>query len=289
MSNIAITTECVADLPQSLLEEKDIDIIYYDIATETGLFRDTDEVDANNIMEYMIGGSKKAQSVVPNANDYKNFFKRKLEDYDELIHICISSGISNAIENATLARAKMGIDGRRIHIVDSKCLSSGQGLIAMEAARCRDEGMKSAEIVSHLENYRSRVYTTFLANNADYLYYNDKVSKTVMKICNKFFVHPVLWMKDGKLTLKRVFIGSYEKAAARYIAGVLKNPNSIDSANGFLTYAGCGHEMLNGIQKQLREIKQFDDLHEQQASATVSCNCGPLTFGILFVYNEGCV
>ena len=286
MHDIMITTECVADLPPSVLEKKNIKIIDYDVKTEEGLFRDTDEVDAGNLMEYMTGGKKKAQSVVPGANDYKNFFRKRLEECDELIHICISGGISVALEHAKLGRAKLGVDGHRVHLIDSKHLSSGLGLLVLEALRFRDEGLDSASIIKRVEETIPRIRTSFLSNNADYLYYNGKVGKNMMKLCKYLQLHPVLYMKNGVLTLKRVYVGDYHRASSRYIEYLLRDVEQIEKQTAFVTYAGCGHEVLSRIQREVYKYVPFQTLWEQQASATVSCNCGPLTFGVLFIAKE---
>ena len=282
MHNIAITTECVADLPEKLLEEKHIDIIYFDVETETGIFRDTDEIDAQNIIEYMLGGEKKAQSVVPSANDYKNFFRKRLEEYDEVIHISISSSVSNACKNAELGRAKLGIDGRKIHLIDSGHLSSGLGLIVLEAVKGREEGLESSAILEKLKGITGRISTSFIVNNADYLFYNEKVGKNAMRLCKYLHLHPVLHMQDGKLVVKRFYMGNYKKATSRYISDVLRRADRIDTSIGFCTYAGCSHAMLERIKGEVEKKMVFEQYWEQAASVTVSCNCGPNSFGILF-------
>lgn len=287
MNSIIVTTECVADLPSTyLMDNSDIERIYYDVKTEGGLFRDTKEITSQNVLEYMMGGNKVAISIIPSANDYKAFFTDRLKEYDEVLHICISGGISEAFENANLARAKMGREGHKIHIVDSRHLSSGQGLITMEAVRCREMGMKCKDIIVHLNNYIPRVSTSFLAYNADYLYYNHKVSKSVKVICDVFKLHPVLEMVDGKLTVRKVYIGNYEKCASRYIKNLLGKSDMIDKTNGFITYSGCNEEVLEHVHKELDKYIKFDNMFEGPASATVSCNCGPSTFGILFARKE---
>jgi len=286
MHNITITTECVADLPQAVYKENEIDIIYYDIRTSGGIFRDTVEIDSQNVMEHIMDGKNTAISVIPTANAYKHFFEEKLKEYSEVVHICISSGISDAYNNAVLAKVKMGRDGEKIHVVDSKHLSSGQGLLVMEAVRCRNEGMSSEEILKTIETMIPRVSTTFMTNNADYLYYNHKVSKGIMDFCNVFHIHPVLAMIDGKLILKKIHIGSYNGAAKRYIKNTLGDVKKIDQSVAFITYAGCSEEGLQLVQDKVKEKITFNQLYEQQASATVSSNCGPKTFGILFVTKE---
>lgn len=284
MNNIIITTECVADMPSNYRKEfRDVDLIYYDIKTDGGIFRDTKEITSLNVLEYMMGGHKVAISVIPSANDYKNFFTEKLKEYDEILHVCISSGISEAYENANLARAKMGREGHKIHIIDSRHLSSGQGLITMEAIRCRDNGMSCKDILAHLDEYIPRVSTSFLANNADYLYYNKKVEKSIMSICRLLSLHPVLEMINGKLTVKKVYMGNYKKCAIKYIKKTIGKVDEIDTSNGFITYAGCSEELLEYVNEELGKRIKFDRLFQGQASATVSCNCGPSTFGVLFV------
>ena len=282
MHNIAITTECVADLPKELLEEKHIDIIYFDVETETGIFRDTDEIDAQNIIEYMLGGEKKAQSVVPSANDYKNFFRKRLEEYDEIIHISISGGVSSAYKNAELGRAKLGIDGRKIHLVDSGHLSSGLGLLVLKATEYRDDGIDSNAIVEKLKYDTDRIFTSFIVDNVDYLYYNNQVGKYAMKLCKLLHLHPVLHMEGGKLEVQRFYLGNYKKATSRYISDALRRADRIDTSIGFCTYAGCSHAMLKRIKGEVERKIVFEQYWEQASSVTVSCNCGPKTFGILF-------
>lgn len=282
MNSIAITTECVADLPLQIYQDKGIDIIYYDIKTGEGVFRDTEEIDSENVIEYMDGGLNQVYSVVPTANDYKNFFNKKLRNYDEIIHICISQGVSEAYGNAQLAKVKMGRDGAKVHIVDSRHLSSGQGLLALQAAQLRKEGKTCSDIVKQLQNFIPLISTTFLADNANYLYYNGKVSKAVKDMCNFFHIHPVLALIGGKMTVHKVYIGSYRSAAKRYIRNVLKNSKKIDTSRGFITYAGCSDEILTMVEQELSLHIKFKELRKQMASATVSSNCGPGTFGILY-------
>ncbi len=283
MNNILISTECVADLPVSLREENHIDIIYYDIRTDGGVFRDTDEIDSQNIMEYMVGGKKKAYSVIPTANDYRSYFNKRLREYDEIIHICISGGISEAYNNALLGRAKMGLEGNRVYLIDSRHLSGGQALVALEAVACKNEGMSCKEIVAHLQELIPKISTTFLAENLNYLYYNGKVKKAIMDFCNQLMLHPVLSMEDGKLTVKRAYFGKYRNAAKKYIRNIAKNSDKIDAENGFLIYSGGNVELLEMIKETTNASVSFENLYCQQASATISCNCGPNAFGILYV------
>lgn len=285
MHSILISAECVADLPLNNPYD-DMTVIYYDIQTEEGLFRDTKEIVSVNVLEYMAGGHKKAVSIIPSADDYKYFFEKMLVEYDEIIHIAVSAGISEAYHNAEIGRSRLGRNSSKVFIVDSRNLSSAQAMIAMEAARCREEGMKCKEIVEHLKSYIPRVEISFLAFSADYLCYNGKVGKNIMNICNSFHLHPLLKIVNGKLTVKGVYVGNYRKCASRYIRKTLGNCNNIDRQVGFLTYVGCSEDQLDRIRRELDKRITFKNLYEGPASTTVSCNSGPSTFGIIFAREE---
>ena len=73
MQNVLISTDCVADVPAEFVKKYNIGIIYYTIKTDSGEFRDTDEITAANIMEYLAGGTKKALSVIPCLWKYELF------------------------------------------------------------------------------------------------------------------------------------------------------------------------------------------------------------------------
>lgn len=286
MSKIIISTECVADLSEQLRKEFDVHYIYYDLQTEEGVFRDNDEIDALNIIEYMRDGKKKVKSVSLTPEKFETYFDGLFEECDEIVHICIGEGLSESYGCATAAKAMMGEKGDRIHIVNSTHLSSGLALVVVEAGRLRALGLSAKEIADESEKVAAYVSTSFIAYNADYLYYNGRSSKRVKKLCNMLNLHPVLHVKDGKLVLKRVYIGNYDRASARYIKSMLKKHDDIDSTQAFLTYAGCSHRKLEEVKQVIGKYVEFKQLHEVQASATVSCNCGPNTFGILFRRKE---
>ncbi len=283
---VGIVAECVCDLPKSYLTEHNIDIVYFLIETDSGVFTDTDEITAENILGYMQSGGKKSKSSAPEPEVYRKVFEKNLKKYDEIILVAISSGVSRSCENAEKAVSEMGEIGSRVHIFDSEHLSTGLGHMVMKAAETAESGLSAKEILSELAELRDRVSTSFITENVDFLYRSGKVSDKIKKICSAFNIHPVLAMKNGELTLKSVGIGKYEKACARYIRRELKNSDKIDKKRAFLTYAGCSVKTLERVRYEINEKCRFERLIQTKASATVSSNCGPNSFGVLFIKNK---
>ncbi len=280
---VKIVAECVCDLPRTWLSKHNVDIVYFTIETDRGVFLDTLEITSENIISYMKSGGKNAHSAAPLPAVYKETFEKNLAEFDDVILVAISSGVSLSCENADKAVELLGEKGRRVHIFDSGHLSSGLGHLVIKAAKLAEKGHTASEILAALEALKDKVSTSFIAENADYLYMNGKVSEKVKKICTLFDIHPILMMKNGELTLKSVTRGDYRKACRRYIKRTLSRAKSIDKTVGFITQAGCNTKMIEWIKSEVSKEFEFENLVVTKASATISSNCGPNTFGVLFV------
>ncbi len=282
-NKICITTDCVCDLPDEMLKKNNVDIIYFYVVTDSGRFKDVDEITAQNIFDYLINGGVKSITEAPHAEEFEKFFTEKLRYYDHVIHICISSKISKSVEYATQAVAKMGNDGKRVSVIDSWHLSTGIGHLVLQAAKMARGGAGREQIISEMEKMRGKVSTSFMADNADYLYLNGKVSRNVQKICSFFKIHPVLGMKDGYLKLKSFQIGDYEKSAVKYIQNELRHQKNINNKRLFVTHAGCSVSDIKMVKNEINRIMKFEEVTVTRASATISGNSGPRTFGILYI------
>lgn len=284
MKRTGITTDCVCDLPDDYLRANGIDLMYFYITTDTGRFRDGYAITSGNILEYLENGGKKAVTNAPEPREYKEFFEENLKQHDELIHIAISSQVGMSCANAMAALKLMGENGEKVTVIDSEHLSTGMGHMVMRAMELRDSGKSRAEIIEEIESMKSKLSTTFITENADYLYRNGRVSETVRKLCALFKFHPILVLKNGRITLKTIRVGNYEKSVMRYVRNELKHIDRIDKRRLFITHAGCKVKMLSQIKAEVEKLGRFDEMIVTQASATVSGNCGPGTVGVLFVY-----
>lgn len=283
---ICITTDCVCDLPNDMLRENNIDVVYFYIETDTGRFRDVSEITAQNIFDYLRDGGQKSKTNAPEPDEFIEVFTDKLKVYDEVIHIATGSSVSASVKNSKSAAEQMGSLGERVHIFDSGHLSTGIGHIVLKAAEMVKNGVSdSGTILAELEKMRSMVSTSFMADSADYLYRNGRVSKAIQVICGIFNIHPVLAMKNGVLGLKSIQIGNYERSALRYVRKELRTPG-IKTNRLFITHAGCTASDIRVIRSEVNRIMKFDSVIVTKASATVSGNSGPRTFGLLYVKDE---
>lgn len=279
---IRITTDCVCDLPSEFLKSADVDVIHFYISTTKGRFRDGSEISAANVLDYLRNGGTKAESEAPTVEDYISFFSDNMKKCDELIHITIASALSCSYENAVKASELMGENGKNIHVIDSKSLSTSIGILVIKAIEMQRAGSSWKEICDAVNEMAPNISTTFMTVNTEYLYRNGRVNKAVNSICTLLKAHPVLTLRDGQITLKNIRFGNYKKAFCRYIKSELKNENAINKKRAFITHAGCSLKDLTMIKEYVASCCDFEEIIITKASATISCNCGPRSFGVLF-------
>ena len=85
MSRIIITTDCVCDLSEELIEKYGIKIIHFYVVTEHGWFKDLEEITSGNIVEYFERGGNQVLSKAPFKEEYEAFFETVLKDGDEIL------------------------------------------------------------------------------------------------------------------------------------------------------------------------------------------------------------
>ncbi len=276
---IAITSESVADIPASLLEKYGIDLIPHKVETQEGVFADGREIDSDGLLEYM-ADDHNVRTHAPSVKEHEEFFAKSLSRANNILHITISSRVAHS----GFDEAK---DGARafdsVTIFDSRHLSSGQGLLAIEACKLASSGMSVGEIIKRLEYARKYVHTNFIVENLDYLARSKQVSFRIAAICKAIMVHPVIEMKNGKMTVGQIFFGSRSHSWTKYIASCLSNVSDIDKSTLFITYVGLNKKDLDLIKAIVEKRVKFDNVYCQKASPAIAVNSGPGTFGLLFL------
>lgn len=280
MKKVWITSDCTCDMSEELLNEFEVEVIHFYITTDHGCFKDMAEITANNVVEYFDGGGYQISTAAPAPYEYADFFRKMLEQTEEIVHIAIGSALSMSYHNAVVAAEQFG---GRVHVVDSQHLSTGIAHLVIRAVELARAEKTPEEIVSEIERVRTKVSTTFIAENADYLFRTGRVSKLVKKVCSALKIHPVLVMKNGDMKLKTVQIGGYEESVAHYVKSELRKKQNIVKDRMFITYTTCPLKVVNSIKKQVNELCPFDSVMETRASATITSNCGANTVGVLFV------
>lgn len=84
-------------------------------------------------------------------------------------------------------------------------------------------------------------------------------------------------------------MGSFSHVTKHYIRKVLANAGSIDPRILIITYVGLSNQRLQYIQKLVKQHCPFERIYLQKASSAIASNCGPGSFGLLFMRKNDAV
>ena len=276
--SVVITTESVADLPNEIIQKYGIAVLPHKVITAEGVFKDGKEIETLGVLKYMENINNKVKPLGPTVKEAEDFFAKQLASANNVIHISISSKVENSGYGPAMEAAK-SFDN--VFVVDSAHLSSGQGLMVIEACRLAEEGKSAEQIIEKLEGLKKKIHTSFIVDNLDFLARAGQVSNGTSNIVKSLMGRPVLKLKKGKMGLGMTYFGSRESAWRSYINTILSSGN-IDRRVLFVTYVGINKRETEWIRSQIEKRMKFDEIYFEQASPAIAVNCGRGTFGLLY-------
>ncbi|MCR4739972.1 MAG: Hpt domain-containing protein, partial [Lachnospiraceae bacterium] len=231
----------------------------------------------NELVRYINDG-KNAVSSPPDVKSYTEFFARQLKKAHHLIHISITTSMSDDYRIAYEAAKSFD----NVTVINSECLSSAAGILVLIAHKLAQQNIPVPEIVKELENVKQRLRCSFVIDTTEFMAKKGLVSPGLDKIARALGVHPGLRIKDDKSGIGSIWMGSTEIAYKRYIHSAFPVDIIPDSDVVFVTYVDIPSDTLKWIKEEISKIAYFEHVVFQQASAAISSNCGPGTFGILY-------
>ncbi len=279
---IRITSDSTCDL-NHLVEERNIGILALQVNLGANAYHDGVDITPEDIFAYVAETKELPKTSAPSIGDYEDFFKSQLELADELIHFNISSKSSGSHNFAK--QAAESFNGK-VRVIDSKALSSGQGLLVLKACDLRDEGKSADEIVATIEELRERVNTSFVPDSLDYLHKGGRVSGMVKTVASMFKIHPLIYMEDGQLVPGKKYKGKMSFLIKQYINDLKELYPDYDKSRCFITHSSADQELVDAAKAQVKEVFEFDEVIETVAGSIITSHCGKGTLGVLFVYNK---
>jgi len=276
-ASVVITSSSMCDLPDSVIRKLHIPIIPFVVKTDEGEFRDGVHLDAYELIRHISAG-KEAVSSPPNENDYTEFFAHALKKAHHLIHISITTSMSKDYYAASEAARSFD----NVTVINSGCLSSATGLLVLIGCKQAQQGMQVEDIVSELEMMKQRLRCSFIINTTDYMVKKGLISRNLHRIAESLSLHPAIKIRGDKAGLGGIWAGRTQRAYRKYISKALPVDSIPDSEVVFVTYADLPSDTLAWIEEEIKKTAFFEHVVFQQASAAITSNCGPGSFGILY-------
>lgn len=224
-----------ADLAKEHFENRNISYICFHYSIDGKEYMDDlgQSMPFDQFYKAMAEGAETRTSQV-NIAEYLEYFSKMLEQGKDILHVCLSSGISgtyNSAQNAAMI-ARERFPERKIYIVDSLGASSGYGLLMDTLAGLRDEGKTIDEVRDWLNENRLRLHHWFFSTDLTFYVKGGRISKTAGMVGTILNICPLLNMDH----LGRLIPRSKIRTKRRVIREIVDQMQTF--ARGGLDYSG---------------------------------------------------
>ena len=276
---VVITADSTCDLSQELKERFAIHTVPLTILLGEDSYYDGVDFTTEDIYKRYREDGTLPKTAAPGIQQLTDFFTQFLEQGCEVVHLDISSELSGTYNNACIAASEL----EGVHVVDTRMLSTGVGLLALEGAECRDRGMCAADIAEHLRALTDKVDTSFVLDTLEFMWKGGRCSGVAALGANLLYLKPGLEMKDGKLGVYKKYRGNIQSVYRQYVKERLAGAE-IRPGHVFVTDSGeVPDEILDELMTMARKAVPGAEIHNTKAGCTVTSHCGPKTLGILFI------
>ena len=277
--NIKILSDSTCDLSQAILEENNITLVPLTVIMADQQYKDGVTITPAQIFDHVAAGGDLCSTSANSVGEYEDWFRKYAADYDGVLHITIGSGFSSCFQNACIAAQEFD----NVAVVDSMNLSTGQGLVVLEACRLAKQCNTLEELREKVQAFTSRVEASFLVDKLNYLVKGGRCSAAAALGANLLNLKPCIEVRDGKMIVVKKYRGNYAKCLANYVKDRLDGRDDLTREILFVTKTPVTDECHAAVMEAIDQCPAFETMYETNAGCTVSCHCGPGTLGVLFV------
>ncbi|MBR3909629.1 MAG: DegV family protein [Clostridia bacterium] len=278
-NNIIISSDSTCDLSAELRERYNVSIIPLGVTLGDKTYFDGVDIVPDDIYAHHTKTGELPKTTAANVGDCIDYFKPFADAGKTVIHLALSAEFSSTYNNACLAASEF----ENIYVVDSRNLSTGNGLLVIAAAEMAQSGMEATEIVEKLNALAPCVDASFVIDKLDYLHKGGRCSALAMLGANVLKLKPCIEVKNGKMGVGKKYRGKYGAVLQEYVAERLADTENIDLDRVFVTHAGVDMEIVNAVVEQVKKTAPFKEVFMTRAGCTISSHCGADTLGVLFV------
>ena len=288
MSNFIISCCSTADLTEEHFKARDISYICFHFELNGKEYTDDlgKSIPFDQFYKAMADGAETKTSQV-NADEFETYFESFLKEGKDILHVCLSSGISGVINSAMIARSELEerYPDRRIYIVDSLGASSGYGLLMDRLADLRDEGKSIEEVRDYAEAHKLNLHHWFFSTDLTFYVKGGRISKTAGFIGGALSLCPLLNMDNEGHLIPRYKIRT-KKKVIRAIGDKME-----ECADDGLEYSGKCYISHSGCYEDARAVAdlveaRFPKLNGRveiySVGTTIGSHTGPGTVALFF-------
>ncbi|MDD3240752.1 MAG: DegV family protein, partial [Lachnospira sp.] len=222
-----------------------------------------------------------------NADEFIAYFRPFLEAGKDILHVCLSSGISGVLNSANIAKEELETEfpDRKIYVVDSLGASSGYGLFMDKLADLRDDGMEIDDLNAWALQHRLNLNHWFFSTDLTFYVKGGRISRASGWFGTALHICPLLNMDNEGRLIPRFKIRGKKVVIKEIVKKMVEYADDGKEYSGkcYISNAGC-YEDARAVANLVEET--FPKLNGKvvinSVGTTIGSHTGPGTVALFF-------
>lgn len=283
--NVKIIADSTCDLSKELLERYHITIVPLHIVLGEEEYKDTVEITPDEIYQWSNEHNAAPKTSAIAFSDIMDLFEQYGKDYDEIVCFSISGQMSTTVNVMRMAAEELHMEDR-VFVVDSENLSTGIGLLVLEAAIKAQNGLSGKEIAAYMETLKPYIRSSFVVDTLTFLHRGGRCSGVAALAGSALKLHPKIVVEQGAMKPDKKYRGKISSAIQHYVKDLEPMLKNARTDRIFITHSGCEDSLIQSIRQEIEGLEMFDEILITRAGGVISSHCGPGTLGVLFIEKE---
>lgn len=288
MAGYVLSCCSTADLSKEHFEQRSIKYICFHYELDGKQYSDDlgQTIPFDEFYKAMASGADTKTSQI-NEAEFEVYFESFLKEGKDILHLCLSSGITGVFNSANMAREILmeKYPDRKIYLIDSLAASSGYGLLMDKLADLRDEGMGIDELYQWAEKNKMKLQHWFFTSDLTFFVKGGRVTKTAGFVGSILNICPLLHVDYQGRLIPKYKIRTKKKVIEAVVEQMKQRAEQGTDYNGkcYISQSAC-YEDAKAVAELVE--KSFPKLNGKvlinHVGTTIGSHTGPGTVALFF-------
>ena len=283
MSKTAIATDSNSGITHSRAKKLGVYVLPMSFYINDKQYREEIDISQKDFYKLISESKTTVATSQPSPDELTSFWLKLLREYDEVVYIPMSSGLSSSCMTATMLAKDFG---GRVHVVNNQRISVTQYQSVADAAAMARNGVSGGKIKKKLEEEKliSSIYIT--VNNLSFLKRGGRVTAAGALIANIMNLKPVLQIQGDKLDAyakcrgmksakQKMLEAMHDDFEGRFKEYVDKGEMAL-----LYSYSDMSDDEVNSWRKDIEASFPKFKLRAEPLSLSIGCHIGPGSLAI---------
>ena len=279
---IKIIADTTCGLPLDELEALNVDVIPQIIIFDGKPYEDDHEINTPTFLNKLSQAKELPKTAAPPPALYEPLFRAYAKEGYSIVIPTPSAELSGTFRSAELA-AEM-VPEADVHILDTRTIAGGLGVLVKKAKTWADEGKTPETIVKDLRAMAEREVVYFLVDTLEFLHKGGRIGNASYLIGSILQMKPILGLDDGKVTAIEKQRTS-TKAIQRLKALVMEQCPKCEESEITVSHCG-GQERAEQFANELAQATGLNTIPVYEVPPAIVVHGGPGIISVSFFKNE---